>query len=127
MSYLPIVSYCPGGACFTNAIPHLISGLRGRPFPSLFSKPVGVGLSSPVVNFVWGWASRVIGYVLIFRVGEFSFRSIGDVLVAFLGSLIIGVMLARHFGTLYGGKVTAGSGAMMKSVCKLAPGRPLSQ
>ena len=66
------------------------------------------------MNFVWGWANCAIEYVLIFRVGEFSFRSIGDVLVAFLGSLIIGVMLARHFGTLYGGKVTAGSGATAK-------------
>ena len=100
MNAMVLISYCFGGACFTNAIPHLASGLTGRSFPSLFSRPIGVGLSSPTVNFLWGWVNLILGYLLIFRVGEFSLRSNAGVLSAAVGSLLIGLSLAHQFGKL---------------------------
>jgi hypothetical protein len=104
MNKAVLVSYFFGGACLTNAIPHLVSGLTGRSFPSLFTKPVGVGLSSPTVNFLWGWSNLVFGCVLLMRVGEFKMRSNVDVPCALLGSLLIGLSLAQQFGKLYGTK-----------------------
>jgi hypothetical protein len=103
VSWPILVAYFFGGAFYTNAIPHVVCGLTGRSFPSAFSRPVGVGLSSPLVNFLWGLTNFVIGSVLVFRVGEFSVRSSAHLLVAFCGSLVIGVMLARHFGKIYSG------------------------
>lgn len=102
MHWTFLLSYLFGGACLTNAVPHLVSGLTGHSFPSLFSKPVGVGLSSAIVNFLWGWANLLIGYVLVVRVGDFDLRSTVDVSTAALGSLVIGLMLASHFAKLFG-------------------------
>ena len=104
MNKASLISYFFGGACLTNAIPHFVSGLTGRSFPSLFSRPIGVGLSSSTVNFLWGWVNLVVGYLLLFRVGEFELRSTLDVPCVFLGSLMIGLSLARQFGKLYGTK-----------------------
>ena len=101
MNWLWLVSNFFGGACLTNSIPHLVSGLTGRSFPTLFSKPVGIGLSSSTVNFLWGWSNVILGYFLIVWVGTFDLRSVPDVLSLSAGSLFVGMMLARHFGTLY--------------------------
>lgn len=48
MEWLYDVAYFFGGAFLTNALPHVISGLMGRPFQSPFAKPPGHGLSSSV-------------------------------------------------------------------------------
>ncbi len=45
-----LVSYFFGGAFLTNAVPHLVSGLMGRPFQSPFASPSGEGLSSSTTN-----------------------------------------------------------------------------
>ena len=37
------------GAFFSNCLPHLTSGSQGRPFPTPFATPHGVGDSSPLV------------------------------------------------------------------------------
>jgi len=101
MTWLIYTSFFFGGACFTNAVPHLVSGLTGRSFPNVFSRPIGVGLSPPTVNFGWGWTNLVLGYLLIFRVGTFDVRSMESVLSAGIGSLTIGLTLSRHFGKLF--------------------------
>jgi len=60
------------GAVLTNAIPHLVSGVMGRPFQSPFAKPPGEGLSSSTVNVLWGFFNLAIGYLLVCRVGDFD-------------------------------------------------------
>ena len=104
MNSVALIAYFFGGACLTNAIPHLVSGLTGRSFPSIFSRPAGVGLSSSVVNFFWGWANIIFAYLLVFRVGAFDLRTTSHVVSAGIGSVIIGFMLAHQFGKLYGAK-----------------------
>lgn len=103
MNWIHYVSYFFGAAFLTNAIPHFVSGLMGRPFPSPFAKPPGRGLSSPTVNVLWGFLNLVVGYILVCRVGDFNLRSTGDAIAFGAGVLLIGLMLALSFGRSNGG------------------------
>jgi hypothetical protein len=67
MEWLQYTSYVLGGAFLTNAVPHFVSGVMGRPFQSPFAKPPGKGLSSSTVNVLWGFLNAVVGYLLIYR------------------------------------------------------------
>ena len=109
MAWANYVSYFFGGAVLTNAIPHFVSGVMGRPFQSPFAKPHGVGLSSSKVNVLWGFFNLAVGYVLICRVGNFDFHSITDVVVSGSGVLLMGVMSARMFGRFHGGNAPTNS------------------
>jgi hypothetical protein len=103
MDWLHLVSYFFGGAFLTNAVPHLVAGLMGQPFQSPFAKPPGKGLSSSIVNVLWGLFNLIIGYLLVCRVGDFALRETIDVIALGLGSLLMSLFLARHFGSLHGG------------------------
>src|SRR5450631_1863303 len=78
------VSYFFGGAFLANAIPHFVSGITGHPFQSPFASPPGQGLSSAMVNVLWGAFNAAIGYLLVCRVGTFELRT-RHVLVTGLG------------------------------------------
>ena len=104
MQWLHLVSYSFGGAFLSNAIPHLVSGVMGRPFQSPFAKPPGEGLSSSTVNVVWGFFNLVIAYALVCQVGDFSSRSYVDVAAIGMGFLMMGLLAAHHFGRFHGGK-----------------------
>jgi len=103
MNWPSLISYFFGGVFLCNAIPHVVSGLMGRPFQSPFAKPPGQGLSSATVNVVWGVLNLVVAYILICRVGDFSLRSTSHAVALGLGFLLIGLLLARHFGRFNGG------------------------
>lgn len=94
------VSYFFGGAFFVNGIPHFVCGVTGRKFPSPFAKPPGKGLSSALVNVLWGSLNLAIGYGLVCRVGAFDFHATQDVLIGGAGGLVMAVMLARAFATI---------------------------
>jgi len=85
------------GAFLCNCIPHLVSGLRGDPFPSPFAKPPGKGNSSPLVNFLWGSLNLLIGLWLLpdYPVPA---RFTLDFLALAVGFLLSGLFLAIHFG-----------------------------
>jgi hypothetical protein len=100
MRWYHIVAYFFGGAFLVNAIPHFGNGVSGRRFPSPFASPPGRGLSSPVVNVLWGSLNLVIGYLLVFQVGTFDFRRTQDVLIAGVGGLLMAVNLARAFAAV---------------------------
>jgi len=106
MNWLHYVSYFFGGAFLTNAIPHFVSGLMGRPFQSPFATPPGEGLSSSTINVLWGFFNLVIGYLLICRVGEFDLRSTDHVAALGLGILLLALLTARMFGRFHGGNLT---------------------
>lgn len=105
MEWLSLASYFFGGAFLTNAVPHLVSGVMGKPFQSPFAKPPGQGLSSSTVNVVWGVLNIVVGYVLVCRVGDFGLRTTSDVMPFGLGILLMGLLLARQFGRFHGGNL----------------------
>jgi hypothetical protein len=98
MEWMHCISYFFGGAFLSNAIPHLASGVMGRPFQSPFAKPPGQGLSSSTVNVLWGVFNLALAYALICRVGEFSLRSTTHAAVLGLGFLLMGLINARLFG-----------------------------
>ena len=98
-----LVSYFFGGAFLANAVPHLVSGMMGRPFQSPFAKPPGQGLSSSTINALWGFFNLVVGYLLVCRVGDFELRDTGDAAALGLGIFLLAVTSARQFGRFNGG------------------------
>ena len=104
MHPLHLLFYVIGGAVLMNAVPHVVSGAMGRRFPSPFAKPPGRGLSSATVNLLWGLANLVVAYLLICRVGRFDLHDPAHAVALALGMLLLGLMLARQFGGLNGGR-----------------------
>jgi hypothetical protein len=102
MAWYVYVAYFFGGAFLVNAVPHFVSGVCGRRFPSPFASPPGKGESSPFVNVLWGALNLVVGYVLVCRVGEFHLRQTPSLAALGSGGLLMAVMLARTFGEIYG-------------------------
>jgi hypothetical protein len=103
MDWLYDVSYLFGGAFAVNGVPHFVSGVTGRAFQSPFAKPPGEGLSSAIVNVLWGFANFVIAYLLIARVGRCDPHAIDNVAALGVGMLLMGVLCARLFGRFHGG------------------------
>ena len=103
MAWSHEISYFFGGLFLANAIPHFVSGTMGRPFQSPFAKPPGEGLSSSLVNTLWGSFNFVVAYLLLCRVGQFHMRSAADVAAFGLGAFLISVQLSIHFGKFHGG------------------------
>ena len=103
MAWFFCLSYFFGGAFLTNALPHFVSGVLGRAFQSPFARPPGEGLSSSRVNVLWGFLNLMVAYALIWRVGDFDPRSTAQAVAAGAGALLMGLLLARHFGRFHGG------------------------
>ncbi len=97
MAWYVYLAYFFGGAFLGNFVPHFVSGVMGRKFPSPFAKPPGRGLSSPLVNVLWGAFNLGVAYLLIFRVGGFDLHRLRHVGLVGLGLLFIGAMLAKSF------------------------------
>ena len=86
------------GAFLANAVPHFVKGVTGEPFPSPFAKPPGRGMSSPLVNTLWGLLNFIIGLVL-FHIGRLHHHPHHLALILFLaGILIMSLMTSSHFG-----------------------------
>ena len=103
MSFLAVFF---AGVFLCNSIPHLSSGLRGVPFPTPFAKPRGVGDSPPVINFVWGAFNMFVGAIL-YSLHPFVAGLNAEFLVFFVGALLIGLVLAVHFGKVQSQKRAA--------------------
>jgi peptidoglycan/LPS O-acetylase OafA/YrhL len=76
------------GAFLCNSVPHLVA------------KPHGVGDSSALVNFVWGFFNLLVGLYLFSRhpvLLEFT----PDLIVPLAGALAIGLYMSVHFGKVW--------------------------
>lgn len=104
MPWYAYLAYFFSGAFFVNAVPHFVTGVTGRRFPSPFAKPPGKGESSPVVNVLWAALNLVIAYLLLTRVGHFHVREVPSVAAAGAGGLLMALLLAQNFGRQYAGK-----------------------
>ena len=100
------IAYFFGGAFLANTIPHLVSGVSGSPFQSPFASPPGQGLSSSMVNVLWGMFNLVVAYVLVARVGRFELRQTRHAVALGLGVLVLALLLAHQFGKLHGGNLS---------------------
>jgi hypothetical protein len=103
MRWYHYVSYFFGGAFLANAVPHFGNGISGHSFQSPFASPPGVGLSSSMVNVLWGLFNLAVGYVLVCRIGNFDLDKTRHVLALGAGILIMSIMLAYAFGRFHGG------------------------
>lgn len=91
-----------GAVFLSNALPHLAAGLRGEAFPTPFARPHGVGMSSPLVNFLWGSANLLAGLFL---------GSVAGVRVALnpvFAAAIVGFLLMGAFSSIHFGRVRRG-------------------
>jgi hypothetical protein len=102
MSWYVYLAYFIAGGFLANGIPHFIHGISGKKFRTPFSKPMTTGESSPVLNVIWGVFNFLIGYALVFGVGQFQFGFSLDALMLTLGAIVMSVMLAIILGRMRG-------------------------
>jgi hypothetical protein len=105
MRWYHYLSYFGGGAFAANTIPHLVAGISGHPFQSPFATPPGEGLSSALVNVLWGMFNLVVAYLLTLRVGQFDLRRWLHVIPFALGFALMAIQLAHHFARFHGGNI----------------------
>ena len=75
------------GALLCNALPHLMSGLRGDTFFTPWSRPRGTGRSSAIENVLWGSANLLLAvYLLTHRLGENIPHGLVAVAAGFVGA-----------------------------------------
>ena len=79
-------------------------GLQGRPFPSPFASPSGIGQSSPVVNFLWGFLNLLAG-ILLFARQPLTANFYPNLTALFMGILLLGLFNATHFGKVQRGEL----------------------
>jgi hypothetical protein len=101
MFVIQFIAWFVAGGLLVNMVPHLVAGLQGRAFQSPFAKPPGKGLSSPLINVIWGFINLAASWALFIRVGEFDIANAAHAAVAAFGGLFSGVFLAVHFGKIY--------------------------
>lgn len=85
-----------GAALVINAVPHGLAEVVGKPFPSPFAKPPGVGLSGRVPNLVWSAANAAAGVALL-RGRDGSVRERAVVAVS---GVLTAAALTAYFGKL---------------------------
>ena len=88
------------GALFANGIPHFIHGISGKKFRTPFAKPGGE--SSPVINVVWGVVNFLVGYALLFGIGNFVLGFNRSAQMIALGFVVMAVLLSISFGRVRG-------------------------
>jgi hypothetical protein len=90
------------GALLVNGAPHFVRGLCGERFQSPFASPPGIGESSALVNFIWGFVNLAIGLALL---GAFAPRP-PDAFAGWIafgaGALLTGAAMSRHFARVRG-------------------------
>ena len=94
---MTFIAHFFAGLFLGNCIPHLVSGVQGRPFPSPFANPPGRGDSSPLVNVLWGFLNLVLSLVLLV-VAPIPIGLDTSLFVFLAGFLAIGTFSALHFG-----------------------------
>src|SRR6185437_9360220 len=81
------------GLFLTNAIPHFVQGVCGNRLPTPFAKPPGRGLSSPIVNVLWGLLNAIIGTIL-FAHSAIKAETTWLWVTFFVGVALMGILLA---------------------------------
>lgn len=105
MLVVNLIVWFLGGAFLANSVPHIVNGISGRPFQSPFAKPPGKGLSSSLVNVLWGFFNLAVAYILLVWLGHFNLHYWWQVVTAFAGALVMSIMLALSFGRINGGSL----------------------
>jgi len=105
MLWFHFPAYFFAGVFFANFVPHFVSGVLGRTFPTPFASPPFRGLSSSRVNVLYGLCNLAFAYTLLLRVGDFEPRSALHAGAFGLGLTVWSLMIARSLARLQGGQV----------------------
>jgi hypothetical protein len=105
MLWFHFPAYFLGGAFFANFVPHFVSGVLGRKFPTPFASPPFRGLSSPPVNVLYGLCNLAFAYTLLSRVGDFELGSALHAGAFGLGLSVWSLMITRSLKRLSDGQV----------------------
>ncbi len=100
MPWFQLPAYFFAGAFFANFVPHFVSGVLGRTFPTPFASPPFRGQSSSPVNVLYGLANLAVAYVLVSRVGTFELQSALHAGAFGLGLAAWSLMIARSLARL---------------------------
>lgn len=100
MTWYACLAYFFAGGFLANGTPHFIHGISGKKFPTPFARPMVKGESSPAVNVIWGVVNFLIGYALVFGVGQFQFGFSLAALMLVLGGIVMSVVLALILGRM---------------------------
>jgi hypothetical protein len=101
VTWYAYAAYFFGGASLANAIPHLLTGIARRPFPSPFASPPFTGLSSPAVNIAWALCNLAFAYLLLMRVYPIDLGQWAHVAVVLAGFVIMASLVTRSLKRLH--------------------------
>lgn len=85
------------GAFFTNAVPHVVQGVRGNHSPTPFASPPGRGNSSPEINVLCSFFNVTVGGALLYAFLPQLPPPRSLCAVALIGGLVMALYLAQHF------------------------------
>ena len=100
MPWFHFLAYFLAGALFANFVPHFVSGVLGRTFPTPFATPPFRGLSSSRVNVLYGLCNLAVAYALLSRVGDFEPRSALHAGAFGLGLAAMSLLITRSLARL---------------------------
>lgn len=101
MPWYHLPAYFLAGAFFANFVPHFVSGVLGRKFPTPFASPPFRGESSPPINVLYGMCNLTVAYALLSGVGDFEPRRILHAAALGLGLTAMSLLVARALGRIY--------------------------
>lgn len=94
------LAYFFAGAFLANFVPHFVSGVLGRTFPTPFGSPPFRGLSSSRVNVLYGLFNLAVAYALLSRVGTFEPRNAWHAAALGLGMAAMSLLITRSLARL---------------------------
>ena len=100
MPWSHFLAYFFAGVFFANFVPHFVSGVLGRTFPTPFASPPFRGPSPSHVNVLYGMCNLAVAYALLLRVGDFEPRSALHAGVFGLGFAAWSLMITRSLARI---------------------------
>jgi hypothetical protein len=105
MLWFHFLAYFFAGAFSANFVPHFVSGVLGRTFPTPFASPPFRGPSSSRVNVLYGVCNLAVAYTLLLHVGDFEPRSVLHAGTFGLGLAAMSLLIARSLARIQAGQV----------------------
>src|SRR5215510_11483258 len=100
MLWVHFLAYFFAGAFFANFVPHFVSGVLGRTFPTPFASPPFRGLSSSRVNVLYGLGNLAVAYALLLHVGDFEPRNVLQAGAFGLGLAAMALLITRSLARI---------------------------
>lgn len=104
MLWFHSLAYFFAGAFSANFVPHFVSGVLGRTFPTPFASPPFRGPSSARVNVLYALFNLAVAYTLLVRVGDFDPRSGLHASAFGLGLAAMSLLITRSLARMQSGR-----------------------